>query len=322
MSRTIFELASLKESLAMALHAIRGNKLRSALTLVGIIVGIFSIISVMTAMGVLRTSIEEGMMQLGANTFQIDRIERGFGGRQQRFRNRKPITYEQGLQVKDKSTLALAVGIESWEFGRIIWWEGQKTNPNVSVAGENLEGIITNDWTVEHGRGFTQQDMELAQHVIIIGKPVAEMLFPPSVSPVGQNVRVDGSWYEVIGVLQSKGGALGGNQDNLVILPLFTFFQKYGKSERTFHIMVKAKSREVLDDAIEESVSILRAARGLKPGEENDFGYFSNDSLVKQFNEFTLYLRLGVLVISSIALLAAGVGIMNIMPSVPETRML
>ncbi|MBM2839536.1 MAG: ABC-type antimicrobial peptide transport system permease component [Bacteroidetes bacterium] len=313
MSRSVFELASLKESLAMALHAIRANKLRSALTLLGIVVGIFSIISVMTAMEVLRNSIEVGIMQLGANTFQIDKNDHGFGGHERRFRNRKPITYEQALQVRDKSTLALAVGIESWEFGKIIWWEGQKTNPNVSLAGENLEGIVTNDWTVEHGRGISQQDMDFARNVILLGKPVADKLFPPSLNPVGQTVRVDGAWYEVIGVLQSKGGALGGNQDNLVILPLFTFFQKYGRAARSFHIMVKAKSREVVEDAIEECVSILRAARGLKPGDENDFGYFSNDSLVKQFNEFTLYLRLGVLVVSSIALLAAGVGIMNIM---------
>ncbi len=313
MSRNPFELSSMKESLGMALHAIRGNKLRSVLTLLGIVVGIFSIISVMTAMGVLRNSIEEGITQLGANTFQIDKNDHGFGGNGRRFRNRKPITYEQSLQVRDKSTLALAVGIESWEFGKIIWWQGQKTNPNVSVAGENLEGLVTNDWTVGEGRGMTQQDMDLARNVLIIGKPIVEKLFPPSVNPVGQTVRVDGAWYEVIGVLQSKGGALGGNQDNLVIMPLFTYFQKYGRAEKSFHIMVKAKSREVVDDAIEESVGILRAARNLRPHEENDFGYFSNDSLVKQFNEFTLYFRMGVLLISCIALLSAGVGIMNIM---------
>ena len=316
MSKALFELGNLKESLAMALHAIRANKLRSALTLIGIVVGIFSIISVMTAMGVLTKSIEEGITQLGANTFQIQKypVMMGSGdGSHGRFRNRKNITYEQALQVHDKSTLALAVGIESFEDGKIIWWQGQKTNPNVWVAGENLEGIVTNDWTVEHGRGITQQDVDLGRSVIVMGKPVAEKLFPLSINPIGQQVRVDGTWFEVIGVLQSKGGALGGNQDNLVILPLFTFLQKYGRAGRSFHIMVKAKSREVVEDAIEESVSILRTARNLKPGDEDDFGYFSNDSLVRQFNDFTLYLRLGVLLISSIALLAAGVGIMNIM---------
>jgi putative ABC transport system permease protein len=313
MSRSVFELARLKESLAMALQAIRANKLRSSLTLVGIVVGIFSIISVMTAMGVLRNSIEEGITQLGANTFQIDDHDHGFGGHQRNFRNRKPISYEQALQVRNKAKLALAVGIESWEFGRIIWWRGERTNPNVSLAGENLDGIVTNDWNVELGRGINQQDMDFGRNVVVLGKPVAEKLFPPSINPIGEKVRIDGSWYEVIAVLKSKGGALGGNQDNLVIIPLTTFFQKYGKAGKSFHLMVKAKSREVFDDAMEESISILRAARGLRPGDENDFGYFSNDSLVNQFNDFTLYLRLGVLLVSCIALLAAGVGIMNIM---------
>jgi putative ABC transport system permease protein len=99
----------------------------------------------------------------------------------------------------------------------------------------------------------------------------------------------------------------------MVIIPLTTFFQAYGKDDIDIHIMVKAKSRELLDDCIEQCRMILRAARNVAPGEDDDFGWYSNDSLVQQFNEFTLYLRVGVLVVSSIALIAAGVGIMNIM---------
>lgn len=315
MSKTLLDLAMFKESLAMALNAVRTNKLRSALTLVGIVVGIFSIISVMTAMGVLRNAIEEGIMQLGANTVQLQKFPPGGpgGGERWRFRNRKNITYEQALQIRNKATLAEAVGIEAWEFGRIIWWSGQKTNPNVSVAGENPEGLITNDWVVDNGRGITNEDMDLGRDVVVIGSPVAEKLFPPSINPLGETVRIDGSVYRVIGVLKPKGGVLGdGDQDNLVIMPITTFFQKYGK-DKDIHVMVKAYSREVVDDAIEQSRMILRAARNVPPGAEDDFGYFSNDSILKQFNEFTLYFRIGVLVISSIALLAAGVGIMNIM---------
>ncbi len=315
MSKTLLDLAMFKESLAMALNAVRTNKLRSALTLVGIVVGIFSIISVMTAMGVLRNAIEEGIMQLGANTVQLQKFPPGGpgGGERWRFRNRKNITYEQALQIRNKATLAEAVGIEAWEFGRIIWWSGQKTNPNVSVAGENPEGLITNDWVVDNGRGITNEDMDLGRDVVVIGNPVAEKLFPPSINPLGETVRIDGSMYQVIGVLKPKGGVLGdGDQDNLVIMPITTFFQKYGK-DKDIHVMVKAYSREVVDDAIEQSRMILRAARKVPPGAEDDFGYFSNDSILKQFNEFTLYFRIGVLVISSIALLAAGVGIMNIM---------
>ncbi|MBX2991418.1 MAG: ABC transporter permease [Bacteroidetes bacterium] len=316
MSKHLLDWTSLRESMLMAVAAIKANKLRSILTLLGIVVGIFSIISVMTAMGVLRNSIEEGMMQLGANTFQLQKFPPGGpgGGHGQRwrFRNRKNITYEQAMQIREKATLAEAVGIEAWEFGRVVFWGGQKTNPNVSIAGENVEGLITNDWVVGNGRGITNQDIDLNRRVVVLGKPVADKLFPPNLNPIGESIRFDGSVYQVIGVLSSKGGALGGNQDNLAIIPITTFFQKYGK-DKDIHVMVKALSRDVVDDAIEQSRMILRAARGVAPGDEDDFGYFSNDSIVKQFNDFTLYFRLGVLVISSIALLAAGVGIMNIM---------
>lgn len=315
MSKALLDLAMFRESLAMALNAVRANKLRSVLTLLGIVVGIFSIISVMTAMGVLRKSIEEGITQLGANTFQLQKFPPGGpgGGRERwRFRNRKNITYAQALEIKQKATLAAAVGIEAWEFGRIVWWNGEKTNPNVSLAGENPEGLTTNDWVVATGRGITNEDLDLNRRVAVLGTPVAEKLFSPRVNPIGENIRIDGSIYKVVGVLQSKGGVLGGNQDNLVIIPITTFFQKYGK-DKDIHVMVKALNREVVDDAIEQSRMILRAARKVEPGAEDDFGYFSNDSILKQFNEFTLYFRIGVLIISSIALIAAGVGIMNIM---------
>lgn len=311
-----FSGAQFKENLLMALNALSTNKLRSILTLLGIVVGIFSIISVMTAMGVLRNSIEEGMMQLGANTFQIEKFERGINQTHEmrrKYRNRKDITYEQAQQVRRKASLAEAVGIEIVRRGRIIYWEGEKTNPNVSVYGENLDGLVTNDWNVATGRGLTNQDLEEARSVIVIGKAVREKLFPPYVSPMGEKVRVDGVEFEVIGVFQEKGGSLGGNSDNFTVIPINTYFQKYGKSGRSMHIMVKALNREVLDDAVEQARAILRVARKVPPGADDDFGYFSNDSLVRQFNEFTFMFRLGVLVISSIALLAAGVGIMNIM---------
>ena len=314
MSRLVMQWDSFRESMLMALAAIRGSKLRSVLTLLGVAVGVFSIISVMTALGVLRNSIEEGITQLGANTFQIQKYPASIGDdRRGRFRNRKDITYEQAVQVKEKATLAEAVGIEGWQFGRVVFSQGRKTNPNVQVCGENPEGVITNDWVVESGRSFSDADMDQARMVAVLGKPVVEKLFPPYVDPVGQSIRVDGAIYQVIGVFQKKGGALGGNQDNFVCTPITTFFGRYGKEGRDIHIMVKARSREVVDDAVEQSRMILRAARHVSPGAEDDFGWFSNDSLIKEFNDLTLYLRLGVLLISSISLIAAGVGIMNIM---------
>jgi len=316
MSKFVWEWANLRESVVMALTAVRTNKLRSILTLLGVVVGVFSIISVMTAVGVLRNSIEEGITQLGANTFQIQKFPVGMSGgheARRRARNRKDITYEQALLVRDNATLAETVGIEVWNFGRVVRWKGERTNPNVSLAGENPEGLETNDWPVEVGRELSKQDIDLAQPVVILGRAVREKLFPVYVDPIGERVKIDNGVYTVIGVFGHKETALGGNFNNFAVIPITTYFREYGRYGRSINIMVKAKSREVLDEAIEQCRFILRTARNVAPADEDDFSWFSNDSLVREFNEFTLYFRLGVLVVSSIALLAAGVGIMNIM---------
>ena len=308
--------ANFKESLLMALAAIRSSKLRSVLTMLGIVVGIFSIISVMTALSVLRNSIEQGMTQLGANTFQVQKFSMDFNTtpeQRRKMRNRKNITYEQAIQVRDKASLAASVGIEGSDGGKIVWWAGKKTNPNVEILGETIEGQETNDWTVAEGRGLIGQDNDMSRHVAVMGSAVVEKLFPAYVNPVGEAIRVDGGIYQIIGVYAKKGTSLGGNQDNFVVIPLSTYFQKYGRSNQSLHIMVKSPNQDVMDDAVEQVRGILRTARNVHPGEEDDFSYFSNDSLVKQFNDFTVYLRVGVLLVSCIALLAAGIGIMNIM---------
>jgi putative ABC transport system permease protein len=316
MSKFVWEWANLRESIVMALTSVRTNKLRSILTLLGVVVGVFSIISVMTAVGVLRNSIEEGITQLGANTFQIQKYPVGIGGgneARRRARNRKDITYEQALAVRDNATLAETVGIEVWRYNRVVRWKGERTNPNVFLAGENPEGLETNDWSVDVGRSISKQDIDLAAPVIILGKAVRDRLFPSFVDPIGERVKIDNGVYTVIGVFVHKETALGGNFNNFGVIPITSYFQEYGRYEQSINIMVKARSREVLDEAIEQCRFILRTARNVPPAAEDDFSWFSNDSLVREFNDFTLYFRLVVLVVSSIALLAAGVGIMNIM---------
>jgi putative ABC transport system permease protein len=305
----------IKESFSMALAAIKSNKLRSSLTLLGIIVGVFSIICVMTAMNALQNAIEGGLSQLGTNTFQVQKYPiGGFGPMDRsRYRNRKDITLDQGLEVKEKSTLARYVGLESWQAGMVIKSRYKETNPNIAVVGENPEGLITNNWIVHEGRGITDQDLELNRRVAVVGNSVVEKLFPYS-DPVGEEIKIDGIRYTVIGYLEQQGGFLGGNQDNFIAIPLTTFMQKYRYGyEGSIHIMVQAKSRELYDATIDEVTSILRTVRKISPGKPSDFEIFSNETLIKQFNDLTVYVKIGMAFISFIALLAAGVGIMNIM---------
>jgi putative ABC transport system permease protein len=303
----------IKESVQMAVSAIRANKLRSILTLLGIAVGVFSIISVMTAMRALQNSIESGLTVLGAHTFQVQKfpaIQMGHATWRQ-YRTRKNIDYEQAQLVYERATLARAVGIETWRGGQVIYSEHAQTNPNVGIAGLNPEGLFTNNWNVSEGRGLIDQDVEFARNVAVIGKQVTDRLFPYSY-PIGSEIRIAGERFTVIGLFEERGSFLGGNQDNFIAIPITSFFKMFGK-ERSLGVMVQARDADVYYEAIEQVRGILRVARKVPPGAPDDFEIFSNDTLITEFNKLTYLIRMGIAFISFIALLAAGVGIMNIM---------
>jgi putative ABC transport system permease protein len=313
MNATIEHIAlEVKESFFMALIALRTNKLRSLLTLLGIAVGVFSIIGVMTAMGVLLSSIQGEMSWLGVNAFQVQKYPMFESDDLPKFRNRRDITFEQAQRLKDHVPLANAVGVFCAEFGKVIATpHGESTNPNISLSGRDVEGFTVNSWSIGDGRLYNTQEVASASYVIVIGMDVAKKLFP-KVDPIGQTVRVDGHEYTVIGVVQPRGGMLGGNGDNYAVIPITTYFNVYGKNQAV-SIKVQAKNSDELDDCMEQVRGVLRSVRHVAPGEDDDFYIWSNDSMILQFNDFTKYVRLGIMIISGIALLAAGVGIMNIM---------
>jgi putative ABC transport system permease protein len=300
------------ETIRIALSAIRANKLRSTLTLLGIVVGVFSIIGVMTALRVLQNSIESGMSDLGAHTFQIQKVPR-FANRKQWIKamSRKDISYEQAKLLQQRMRLAGNFGIEAFEGGIVVQSGGQKTNPNVTVFGETNDGFPTNGWSIKEGRPFSENEIQHTANVVIIADGIVKKIFPNG-NAIGQVIRVGEHRCTVVGTIEPKGSALGGNQDNYVVFPLYTFLQNFGK-QRSMNIMIKSKSSEVYDDSIEEARFLLRAIRKVPPGEEDDFYIFSNDSLISTFNDFTYYVKMGIGFISFISLLAAGVGIMNIM---------
>ena len=305
----------IKEIIVIALNAIRMNKLRSALTLLGVVVGVFSIIGVMTAVQVLQSSIENGLSGLGTNTFQIQKFPALFvGGHDQweKYRRRKDITLAQGEFVRDHLTLAKYAAIEggTWGFS-IQTLSGEKTNPNVSIEGEVPDGIPANNWSIRDGRNFTDNDQQYAGSVAILGPDVEKKIFPRG-GAIGSEIKIQGERYTVIGVFEPKGGSLGGNADNFVAIPLNTFLNHFGKI-RSLDIMIRAKSADVYDECVEEARMALRTVRKVEPGKDDDFEIFSNDSLISTFNDFTKYVKMGIGFISFISLLAAGVGIMNIM---------
>jgi putative ABC transport system permease protein len=315
MRHKISFISELRESLSMALGAVTAHKLRSALTLLGVLVGVFSIILVMTAMRVLQSNIERQLSALGSETFMVRKWPNayfGYSGDLEKYWRRKNITTATAKKLEAKTALPLNVGLES------VFWSGQiqtryKTSaPTVRLYGETPGSFPAHNWNPGEGRLLLDADLDSARNICVLGHGLATNIFPNS-SPLGEPVRVGGIDYTVVGVLAANGGALGGDQDNFAVVPLTTLLNRYGRWNRSLDILIQARDRAHYDATLEEVRGAMRVVRKVPPGKEDDFEIESNDSIIKQFKDFTRSVRIGVMVVSSIALLAAGVGIMNIM---------
>jgi putative ABC transport system permease protein len=305
------------EILRMALGSLGVNKLRSFLTMSGITIGVFSVIGVMTAVTALRGSIETGLSFLGVNMFQFAKFPAngGDGSQRRRLELRRDITLDQAmryqrlmegvsdvicLKVFDRNGIAQAV------------YGGRKSTPGLTFGGSNEHFITANQFTIETGRNFTPDDTELARPVIIIGQSIREKLFP-SENPLGKVIKIRERTYTVIGTFASKGSQFGQNQDDIAMIPITRFLNDFGSERVTINIATQAPSQMLYNDTIEKAITAMRIVRGLEPEDENDFELYSNESMVAAFAKVADVIAAGSFVISGIALLAAGVGIMNIM---------
>jgi putative ABC transport system permease protein len=313
--RIIILMAEFRESFHMALSAVAAHKLRSALTLLGVLVGVFSIIVVMTALRVMQSTIEAQLSQLGDQTFMVRKFPTILFNAPQgmeKIRRRKNITLQEGRRLMESVTLARAVGVESQFWAGQIETRHRRTSPDVRLYGETPGSFPARNWIVQAGRGISDTDVEGARDVCVLGNSLARTIFPAG-SVIGERVKIDGINYTVVGVLQAKGGSLGGDQDKFAVIPLTTGLNRFGYIWRSMTILVQARDRASYDACVEEVRGLLRIIRRVPPGEPDSFEVASNDSMIAQFNAFTLTVRIGVAVVSSIALVAAGIGIMNIM---------
>jgi putative ABC transport system permease protein len=302
------------EIVRMALRALGTNKLRSALTTSGISIGIFSVISVMTTITALQQSIETGLTFLGANIFQFSKWPMQITSQSDpRLKNRRRIDYQTYLTfVRLVSGHVTLTCPKVWDLGVQAVRGNRKTNPNLEICGTNEGFLAANQFTIALGRNLSAEDVEFSRSVCVIGQDVVDRLFPQE-NPVGKTLRLDERDYEIVGAFDPKGEAFGGNEDNLIIIPLTRFFENYGSTERSVNIAVQAPSAEVFERTKAFAIGALRKARGLNPEDANDFEIYSNDSLSSAFHNMAGVVSIGAFVISFVSLVAAGVGIMNIM---------
>jgi putative ABC transport system permease protein len=305
-----------REVVAMALASLGANKLRSALTMIGITIGVFSVISVMTAIGALQNSIESGISFLGSNIFQFAKypFSVSAGGRSKKqYENRHNITYRQAVRYYAlMEGKASEICLKTFDDTGQAIYDGVKTNPTLTVAGSNKSFLTANSYTLDYGRNLNDEDVDLARNVIVIGKGIEKRLFPHE-SPIGKTIKLSGHTFTIIGCLVGKGSAFGRSSDDICIIPITKFFENFGEAKRSVNIATQASSQLTYNATLDQAIGAMRVARGLRAEQPNDFEIYSNDSLKSAFASVADVVRVGAFVISLIALLAAGIGIMNIM---------
>ena len=305
---------TLRESFRMALEAIRDNKLRSMLTLLGITIGVFSVIGVMTAIRTLESSVASGLNVFGTNTFNISKrptIQFGHGGRW-KYRNRPNITYQLYEDLRDRAILPLHVSAYDSKYGVTVKYKDKQATKNIEVAGADEYTVRTLNTNISDGRNFSRDDVLHMRKTALIGQDAITQLFPFK-DPLNKQITVDGIKFRIIGIIEEKGAMFGESQDNIIAIPLSTHLQMFGGRRRNIEITVEAPSEELYDQTRDEVIGILRTLRKVPPGEDNNFELTSNEEILDELAPFTDGIKLFAFSVSVIALIVAGIGIMNIM---------
>jgi putative ABC transport system permease protein len=272
----------------------------------------------MTAVSALRQSVESGLSFLGSNIIQVGKNPTGIssdGANRRRFENRRDITLPNALrfaQLIEGYTDVVCLKTFNNEGVVQATYENRKTSPGLTFGGSNEHFLTANQYSIGIGRNLTPADVELARSVIIIGQTIVSRLFPNE-TPLGKLVKVSGKTYTVIGTFAERGSSFGKTQDDILIIPITRFVIDFGSARRSINIAIQAPSQDRYNETLDKIVTAMRIVRGLRPEQENDFEIYSNDSLIAAFAKVADAISAGAFVISAIALLAAGVGIMNIM---------
>ena len=296
----------------VSFESLRTNKLRTFLTILGVVVGIFSIIVIMTIITMLQSTIENGMQFLSKNTFEIRKFPAIMThGSWEKYRNRKDITLQDFYRFQQMMPNVEVMGAYEAVGGKIVKFESRETNPNSAIVGVTQGVYRTLNLEIADGREFRDYDIDYSNHVCVLGNFIVEKIFY-NIDPIGREVKVDGRPFTVIGVLKKKPAIFGETQDNYIVIPITTYQSIYGRKSDV-DITIMSKSKENYEATIEAAIGHMRTIRKVNPGQENDFEIFSNESVISQINDITAGVKIGAMIVSIIALIAAGVGIMNIM---------
>jgi putative ABC transport system permease protein len=299
-----------RESVGIALGALRANKLRSFLTLLGTIIGVAAVIAVLSFVEGLNHYVSDKLLAAGSNVFWVDKF--GIITSQEAFEDvskRKDITPDDAdalrAGVRNASMVIAMAG------GNATCRYRTHTVAGVDVHGRGPGFEVVDDVTIEQGRSFSEGDDLRRRLVCVIAPEIADELFP-KVDPIGKSIRIGAETYQVIGMTERKGSVLGQNQDRFVWIPVRTFL-KYKAARQTVDIAIKSVDQASLPVAQQEVRNILRGRRHVRPGQPDDFAITTSDNVMELYRNLTGGIFVVTIGVASIAMLVGGIVIMNIM---------
>ena len=312
-------LSDSKESVLLALDTLRKNKLRSALTILGISIGISTVILISSAINGLNGNIDRFIRTLGTNVLWVFRFE-PFGKRPSTEElNRKQLTYEDATAMRSLPHVTAVdpnLFIQNFQLGigTVSLKHGSHKIQNTILSGDTLDVTQTQDIELLEGRMWTESEEERSAKVVVLGHDSAEDLFPDE-SPLGKDIECEGSIFTVVGVLDLQPQPFGSGRntaDNQAYFPLETF-RKLHPEVKDFWVNVKYDNIANKALVVDEIRELLRRHRGVRVEQEDNFAIFGPDSLTRLWNSLTIGLFSFMVAVSSVGLMVGGVGVMNIM---------
>ncbi|MCR5395697.1 MAG: ABC transporter permease [Bacteroidales bacterium] len=295
----------------VAVKAIANNKGRSFLSMLGIIIGVAAVIVMMAIGQGSKESVRQNISQMGTNIIMVRPGADMRGGVRQDPSSMQTLKMEDYEAIRDQASYIMYTSPEVSSSGQVIYGAN---NTNTSVYGESLEYMDIKQWTIEEGTCFTEQDVQSAAKVCLIGQTVAKELFPDGGEIVGKTIRFKSMPVRIVGVLKSKGyNSFGMDQDNLLIMPYTTVMKRLLAQTYFSSINCSALTEEMTDQAIDELTTILRNNHKLKADADDDFTIHSQAEMMETMSSTMDSITLILVVAAAFSLLVAGIGIMNIM---------